>query len=223
MRYSEGKCWAEVDVRLEGLRCTEYNELSKDRSRQCWVAVQSGRSLSVNCAMCIDAESYQVDLFVDGKLRHTWVSKVSKDVDQREEIEFDQGLNIRGNSWWESKMWVSGEYSDDEMDAIGTVSSIADTGTVVIRISKPDDDHTHYEVSPSLDSMNSFNGQDSYSDVLPAHIITFEHTRRITNNKILRTKLRQQRPGKAPWVTLTFLYRSEGLDACRSNYYGHEH
>ena len=179
--------------------------------------MQSGLSLSVNCAMCIDAESYQVDLFVDGKLRHTWVLEESEDIDQSEEIEFDQGITIRGRSWWEGNMKVStsaypeGESdSNDETHTADTVSSIAANGTIVIRISKPNNDRTYYEALPASEPVGSFHGQDFYSGILPLHMITFGHTKLVTNNRVLRTQLKQQRPGEAPWATFIFLYRSKG-------------
>ena len=86
-------CSAEVRVTADGAECREYKVSGDKTNVQCWIPVESGQQLCIQCELTMTTLLYHVDLIVDGVLRNVWVSTIGQKAKTRDsQFSFEEGI-----------------------------------------------------------------------------------------------------------------------------------
>lgn len=104
---TSAKCSVTAMIRADGAPCDEYHIPSEDVGQRCWVSLETGQTLSIDCIIEMTALYCQVDLIIDGVLRNTFLSKSIEDTQKRtESITFTEGTYKKGRTFFQSHLRV---------------------------------------------------------------------------------------------------------------------
>lgn len=109
MHYIDTSAECSVTARIcaDGTPCDEYHIPSEGENQRCWVSVETGQTLSIDCIIEMTALHYQVDLIIDGVLRNTFLSKSIGDTQKRtESIVFTEGTYKKCRTFFQSHLSV---------------------------------------------------------------------------------------------------------------------
>ena len=108
MRFVDNiaQCTAQVTILADGRECPEYCITGDEHGNlKCYIPLMADQDISVQVAMDMDSEHFEVDLFADGVIRNFWQStRNSVNKHRAPSVEFTQGVYKESRSLYRSKM-----------------------------------------------------------------------------------------------------------------------
>lgn len=162
MRFvdSIAQCSATVTILADGRECPEYSIVGDEHGNlKCYTPLMPDQVISVQVAMDMTSEHFEVDLFTDGVIRNFWQStRNSVNKHRAPSVEFTQGIYKSMRSLYRSNM-TTGSISESKLHRSVNSIGIADhrvdlaveghqrtnVGSIVVMINKQDRDRSlHY-------------------------------------------------------------------------------
>ncbi|KAL8909155.1 MAG: hypothetical protein Q9171_005160 [Xanthocarpia ochracea] len=216
MRFSDhiANCHATVKITADGHECPQYNIMGDEHGNMlCYIPLMSEQVVTVEVALDMVSEHFEVDLFVDGVVRNFWQSTRNTVNKHRAPIVgFTQGIYKDTRSMYRSDMVTVAIPPSSHLLASG--SQRTNVGSIDIMISKQDPDRNlHYHGCIVPDEVP----KDWYNQVLAPTVGAVEPTLQMmfkdgtrmqeADRGGTRIRLKRTRQGEAPWCTFKFLYR----------------
>ena len=108
MRFSDhiASCHATVKITADGHECPQYNIMGDEHGNMlCYIPLMSEQVVTVEVALDMVSEHFEVDLFVDGVIRNFWQSTRNTVNKHRAPIVgFTQGIYKDTRSMYRSEM-----------------------------------------------------------------------------------------------------------------------
>ncbi|KAL8932332.1 MAG: hypothetical protein Q9211_006374, partial [Gyalolechia sp. 1 TL-2023] len=214
MRFVDNvaQCTAQVTILADGRECPEYSITGDEHGNlKCYIPLMSDQEISVQVAMDMNSEHFEVDLFTDGVIRNFWQStRNSVNKHRAPNVEFTQGIYKTHRSLYRSNM--STAVIPDDASTAGTPRS--NIGTIEVMINKQDRDrHLHYHGGMVPDDVpkNWYNQAVALvsTTLQPSLQMMFKDGTRMqeADRGGTRLRLKRTRQGEAPWATFKFIYR----------------
>ncbi|KAL8695021.1 MAG: hypothetical protein Q9224_003461 [Gallowayella concinna] len=204
MRFfdSISKCNAAVKILADGQECPQY-DISGDEhgNMTCYIPLMSEQVITVDVALDMVSEHFEVDFFVDGVIRNFWQStRNSVNKHRAPIVGFTQGIYKDTRSMYRNLL-TSG-------------SPRANVGSIDIMVSKQDPDrnlHYHGCMVPDDVPKDWYNQAlvPTSGTVAPTLQMLFKEGTRMqeADRGGTRIRLKRTRQGDAPWATFKFIYR----------------
>ncbi|KAL9015543.1 MAG: hypothetical protein Q9185_007060 [Variospora sp. 1 TL-2023] len=231
MRFvdSIAQCSATVTILADGRECPEYSIVGDEHGNlKCYTPLMPDQVISVQVAMDMTSEHFEVDLFTDGVIRNFWQStRNSVNKHRAPSVEFTQGIYKSMRSLYRSNM-TTGSISESKLHRSVNSMGIADhrvdlaveghqrtnVGSIVVMINKQDRDrslHYHGCILPDDVPKNWYEQAAARRPGItqPTMQMMFKNGSRMqeADRGGTRIRLKRTRQGEAPWATFKFLYR----------------
>ncbi|KAL9597794.1 MAG: hypothetical protein Q9219_004921 [cf. Caloplaca sp. 3 TL-2023] len=208
----DARCSARVTILADGRECPEYCITGDIHGNlKCYIPLMSDQNISVQVAMNMNSEHFEVDFFADGVIRNFWQSTRNPVNKHRApSVEFTQGIYKTMRSLFRSNMTTVP--IPEDADVAGAERT--DVGCIEVMINKKDQDchyHHHGFMVPDDVPKSWYNQAAAVAptDVQPSLQLMFKDGIRMqeADRGGTRLRLRRTRQGNAPWATFKFIYR----------------
>ncbi|KAI4097482.1 MAG: hypothetical protein LQ344_000214 [Seirophora lacunosa] len=214
MRFvdSIAQCNATVTILADGRECPEYSIVGDEHGNlKCYIPLMPDQVISVQVAMDMTSEHFEVDLFTDGVIRNFWQStRNSVNKHRAPSVEFTQGIYKYMRSLYRSSMTTTS--IPENLTAAGHQRT--NVGSIVVMINKQDRDRNlHYHGCILPDDVPKHWYEQAIArrpGIAPPSLqMMFKNGSRMqeADRGGTRIRMRRTRQGEAPWATFKFLYR----------------
>ncbi|KAL8714665.1 MAG: hypothetical protein Q9220_001614 [cf. Caloplaca sp. 1 TL-2023] len=215
MRFQDepANCSATVTVLADGRECPEYMMKHDEQGNiSCYIPLMSDQTITVEIALDMTAEHFEVDLFTDGVIRNFWQStRNTVNKHRAPKVTFHQGIYRDQRSLYRADM-VTGCLPKNPKKS-GTLRT--NVGSIDVMISKQELDrscHLHGCIHPddvSKDWYEQAAVGPNQGPPSPTLQMMYKGGTLMqeADRGGSRVRMRWTRQGEAPWATFRFLYR----------------